>query len=115
MITFTGGPAEGKQLRFVRCPLMLRVVVNNRTGEVDALNEVADVPKNEESIVVYRCDRFEGTCHVSCRPRSQSYWSSIAHYTLLPKQPAEMLIRFRLDWERWCDENKEALMKGVEW
>jgi hypothetical protein len=52
VIRIVDGPAAGKQLTLWRAPLYLRVVIAPN-GRVDALDQLADEPRDYERVFVY--------------------------------------------------------------
>lgn len=50
------GPAAGARLPLHRCPVYLRVVIDRRTGKIDALDQLDDTPRAGEAVHVYQGD-----------------------------------------------------------
>lgn len=51
------GPAAGTHLALRRAPVFLRIVIDRRSGKVDALDELDDTPREGEGLHVYQGDR----------------------------------------------------------
>ena len=56
-VRFLDGPAAGRSLGLRRVPLFLRVTIDRRSGRVDALDQLDDVPMPGEAVHVYQGDR----------------------------------------------------------
>lgn len=102
MITFEDGPAAGVVLDLVRAPVYLRVVVDRRTGEVDALDQVGESPRMGEDVHVYRRVGQAERYHLKCSKPAKSGYRSKAHYQLHDEQPADQVARDRKSWEEWA-------------
>lgn len=115
MTKFLDGPASGVILTLQRVQIMLRVVRDKLTGEWDALNDPADMPKETEEIFVYRM--VPGThvrMHICRSPRRLSGWVEGGEYRLWPEQPGPEHTRTIEAWRAWCDANKPSLMDGFK-
>lgn len=55
-ILLVDGPAAGARLPLRRCPAYLRVVIDRRTGKIDALDQLDDTPRAGEAVYVYQGD-----------------------------------------------------------
>ena len=112
MIRFLDGPAAHvTHLNLRRAPVMLRVVVN-AAGEWDALDQLDDVARPDETIHVYR---MEGRPDVMFLDgvkggRRCGWRETYAEYRYLPEQPAD--VRTNEAWVAWCEANKERLLAG---
>lgn len=102
MITFEDGPAAGAVLDLRRAPVFLRVVIDRATNEVDALDQLDDLPALGEDVHVYRRIGKAETYHIKCARRSESGFRSRAKYQLHDEQPADHVGRSRKSWEDWA-------------
>lgn len=57
MIRLLDGPAAGSELSLRRAPYFLRVVIDRRSGKVDALDMLDDTPLPGEAVHVYQGQR----------------------------------------------------------
>lgn len=111
MITFADGPVQGKTLILRRAPQLLRVVVDS-SGSVDALDQLDDAPKPDESITVYRLDQAS-LCryHVMTRgygkDGARNGWYMSAVYRLASDQPDDVTVRNRAAWQEWALAHSE--------
>lgn len=114
MITFLDGPADGVKLRGLRTPIMLRVV-RGADGAWDMLNDVGDVARDDEAILVYRLEGVPSRMHVlkTVNGRRKGEWIVEAFYRMLPDQPGDAHTRRNEDWVAWCEANRAELLKGV--
>ena len=101
MITFEDGPAAGAVLDLRRAPVFLRVVIDRKTNEVDALDLVNDLPTLGEDVHVYRRIGKAEAYHLKCSPPAASGMRSRAKYQLYDEQPADHVGRSRRSWEEW--------------
>lgn len=115
MVRFLDGPADGQALDLRRAPVVLRVVRDRRTGAWDALDQLTDQPKPTEEIFVYRLAEEPTYMHLKCARRSQSGFRCMANYRHWPQQPADDQLRTDSAFNRWCLDNRAALMEGVTW
>jgi len=105
MITFFEGPAAGRTLALRRAPLWLRVVVDEETGAVDALDQPGDLMRDAETAYVYTrlappssgfvCKRGKGG---GCRHVLQ------ADYRYHPDQPDQAVLQDNEAWARWATQ-----------
>ena len=72
MIQFLDGPAAGHPMRLRRAPIFLRVVVDEKTGEVDALDQINDSPRPGEAMHAYRITEKPSHYHLVIRAPRQS-------------------------------------------
>jgi len=106
MITFKDGPAAGVSLQLRRAPLFLRVVIDKKTGEVDALDQINDRPRLGEEIHAYRRVTNATKYHLrACIDGSG--WYSSASYRHHDEQPADHVGRDRGSWQHWTQEQWE--------
>ena len=105
MTEFLDGPAVGVTLSLQRAPALMRVVQNS-TGEWDALDLLEDTPALDETVMVYQrvgnpargfiCGSFSG--------RRGSERFTIARYKLHPMQPPREVVRNNAAWQAWAKE-----------
>lgn len=110
MTRFLDGPAEGTTLMLRRAPFLLRAV-RDADGAWDALDQLEDQPKPDETIVVYRMVSGPSRMHVN-RGRHGCAWYEGGDYRVLEPQPADDVIRERDAWQRWAQA--EAPKHGFE-
>jgi len=107
MITFEDGPAAGVVLELRRAPPFLRVVIDRKTGEVDALDQLDDRPRPGEEIHVYRRAGRARRYHVKACRRSESGYVLQARYRQHEEQPADHVGRDCKSWQNWAGEQWE--------
>lgn len=113
MVKFIDGPANGQTLMLDRVPFLLRVT--QAKGKFDALNHLDDQARPDETLSLYLRTAYQGTCHISRRPRSLSGWTAIAEYTYAPVQPSQETMRDNQQWNQWCDtEGLKLVPKGMK-
>lgn len=102
MIEFTDGPAAGTHLCLRRTPLLLRVVIDQASGQVDALDQLDDVPRLGESIHVYvrQGEAFRGFIDSDKGGYSGPFIA--ANYSYFPWQPADEVARDNPRWQKWA-------------
>jgi hypothetical protein len=101
MVRFENGPAAGAVLELRRAPLYLRVTTTP-DGTVDALDQLSDVPRPEETLMAYRrtgglTTGFLDYTDAQGRRRGRPFVS--ATYAVVPEQPGQDVMR---DRELWC-------------
>jgi hypothetical protein len=104
MIQFLDGPAKGQFLNLERLPHFLRVV-RSVDGAWDALDQLDDDPKPDESIYAYVMVGEPGVMHVDFRDKRgkrQGRWSKTATYRLFEPQPSDGVMRETEFWRAWC-------------
>lgn len=107
MTTFQDGPARPAVLSLRRSPLFLRVVHGPRGW--DALDQLDDEPRPNETVHVYRrvCKpRGHVTTHERGRGR-RCY--PLVEYTLHPNQPSAEVVRDTEKWQEWCVGEQQSL------
>lgn len=112
MIRFLDGPAEGAVLELRRAPVFLRVVIDRKTGETDALDQLDDQPRPTEAIRVYRRQgepqgmfvRYSGR-----RDGCRSAYLISATYAVFAWQPADEVARDNQRWRKWAETAAKAL------
>lgn len=88
MITFLDGPAANQTLMLKRIPKLLRVVLE-KTGGIDALDQLEDVPNDDETIVVYRrrddlpISKYHLLCGRKAKTATGWYWNASYSVELL--------------------------------
>lgn len=111
MTRFKDGPAQDTVLQLARAPLFLRVT-QNAAGKFDALDQLDDHPRANESVTVYRKVSDDGTVHVDFRDergRRRGAWYACATYALATMQPDDATARDTTLWRQWClDHQRQA-------
>lgn len=97
MSRFLDGPAEGQSLLLRRAPKLLRVVRSD-AGDLDALDQLADTPKVDETITVYERVTAPSTVHIKMR----CGWYQIAEYRQTSRQPDDATARSTAAWRAWA-------------
>lgn len=106
MIRFLDGPAAGLVLELKRAPPLLRVV-RDPAGAFDALDQLDDAPRPDESVTVYRRVGRPGSVHVDyCRPR-RGVWYLTAAYEVCPDQPGDADARDTTRWREWARRQQQ--------
>ena len=102
-VNFRDGPASGTILQLQRTPVLLRAV-QDENGEWDALDQLDDVAKPTEKIVVYALLRQPTRAFVDgMRGGKRCGWqTSIAEYNVAPMQPDDATMRDNAKWREWC-------------
>lgn len=118
LVRFGDGPAGNHALQLARAPIFLRVVLNP-AGEIDALDQLDDVPATDEAIHVYRRVGGAGSVHIDSRDSrtgrriGRTYAS--AEYRLHGNQPADAVLRQTKEWRSWCaEEVRRATAEGED-
>jgi len=103
---FLDGPAMNVSLNLARAPVFLRVVQDQKTQKWDALDQIADQPKDDEAISMYvldgdvsygiACSRDKNGSH--CR----RFW--MAEYRYYSQQPTQEELRDYDFWAEWTQE-----------
>lgn len=111
MTRFDDGPAKGTTLRLMRAPYFLRVCVgpvlddtDNRPN-IDALDQVVDVPRPHEQLFAYQLTGPAGWMHVKASG-GRGGFSTMATYRLVEQQPTDDEMRNQKNWERWCEAHR---------
>jgi hypothetical protein len=84
-----------------RAPYFLRVTLDEKTFEFDALDLLEDQPRPRESLHCYVLASDPMRCFV--RPGGLRV---IATYRLNPVQPSDVEMRTTEAWRKWTLENK---------
>lgn len=110
-VSFTGGPADGRELALQRAPMFLRVVVDTReplkrgglppAKAIDALDLLDDEPREHEAVHVYEVVWANQPVHFCARGSgARSGWHVSAAYKHRPDVDGEQL-RDREAWRAW--------------
>lgn len=114
MVTFDDGPAAGARLSLQRSPLLLRIVQNAK-DQIDALDQLDDVPESDERIAVYLLVRNDGNAFIDGRdPKTGKRFGrreAMASYELYDPQPTDEQARDPKKWHDWCATQVEAVAK----
>ncbi len=104
MTEFLDGPAAGVTLALERQPIYLRVVLNRRTREWDALDQISDTPKANESLYAYRREWIGLPVHIqfSGKRGRRCGWFRPAKYRFVAEQPSEEVMRDAARWQQWA-------------
>ncbi len=97
MTTFEDGPAAGEYLSLKRAPLYLRVTDNGSVW--DALDQVGDTPRPNETLHCYRLKEPAGNCHV--HRQGGGGWFKVATYVYVSPQPSDAKMRTTGAWRNW--------------
>lgn len=110
MIKFLDGPHGGQSLILTRAPFFLRVVAD-QAGKIDALDQLEDTPKPEETITVYRIEGNAGIAHFDrvVNGRRQGIWSAFADYRYHREQPPDQTLRETDLWQQWATREARKL------
>lgn len=102
MTRFIDGPAQGKVLMLRRAPVYLRVVRDDSSGEIDALDQLDDTPKDYESLFAYQLVERPGMAFIDgpkCRGRY-----AVAEYTMVLSPPSDAEMRDTTAWGVWTNK-----------
>lgn len=114
MTRFKGGPAEGHVLTLQRSPYYLRVVRVHGSTKVDALDQLDDTPRHDETVWVYRLIARHGTAFIDKRDaqgRRTGHRAEMATYELLDPQPQGQHLRDIEAWQAWTNGPGRKLAK----
>lgn len=109
MVKFLNGPAAGQVLMLKRAPDLLRVTCARyqdaqKAPKFDALDQLGDEPRPEETLYAYR--RTEAACTVHVRlggkAKHASGFYAHANYELCTMQPTDEQMRDTEQWRTWC-------------
>ncbi|PQO39362.1 hypothetical protein C5Y96_05770 [Blastopirellula marina] len=112
MIEFIEGPAAGTHLCLRRTPLLLRVVIDRASGQVDALDQLEDVPRLGESIHVYRREGEPLRGMIDSGKGGYTGPFVAATYLYFPWQPADEVARDNQRWQKWAITADEVSAKA---
>jgi hypothetical protein len=107
---FENGPAHGVTLMLHRAPYFLRVVYDGNA--YDALDQLEDVAKPEETIYVYRITELPGWCHIKATKGGGTY--SFGNYEFISPQPDDELVRDNEAWRKWVSEQTEDAKRWAD-
>lgn len=113
MTKFEDGPAAGKVLQLRRAPLFLRVVQDSR-GEFDGLDQPGDVPRPDETVMVYVKASSDGIIHLDSRNKDgqpNGRWFPLSTYTLFAEQPEDAVVRNNETWAAWALAHAAEMQK----
>lgn len=108
MTHFLDGPAQGKTLMLKRTPKYLRVVVDAK-GDIDALDQLEDVPRPEESVFAYRLHEHKGAVHLNTGRGPGGGFYQACDFKLIPNQPADAVLRSTKAWQQWTVETEARI------
>jgi hypothetical protein len=106
MITFQNGFADGKMLRLQRTPYFLRVVMAE-DGSIDALDQLGDEPRDNETVAAYRRISDTDAEYVTKTFDGEviNDLVLVAHYLIVEDQPDEETLRDTSKWRAWTTLN----------
>lgn len=120
MITLIHSPTEKQTLMLRRAPYFLRVV-RDKLGKVDALDQLRDEPRDDETIRVYVRDpgAMQRGVHLNTGGKKGGGWFAVATYRVSPLQPSDDIMRRNGLWAEWATKlGLEALSSypiPLEW
>ena len=106
MTNFLDGPAAGVVLALSRAPRYLRVVHNpvesHRDGW-DALDQLSDCPKSNETVYAYRMVGDYGSVHLDYTEKGKRKGKTLttAEYEFIAEQPSQNILRDTTQWQTW--------------
>lgn len=98
MTKFLDGPAAGVTLMLKRAPHYLRVV-QAPDGKFDALDQLTDLPRSDERIVVYEMVGEPSWMHIRSRRGGGIFRGG--EYRVVDPQPDDSEIRLTTRWREW--------------
>lgn len=101
MTRFLDGPAAGKFLPLRRAPVFLRVVTDGKKW--DALDQLDDVPEDNERIFVYLISGPIGRSIVCARGGRGGIYMA-ASYRFFEQQPGDDILRDNEKWREWTEQ-----------
>lgn len=108
MTRFVDGPAAGATLWLHRAPLFLRAVRERGSNDWDALDQVDDVPKTTEDIVVYQLHGEPTWVHLN-RGRQGGGIFRGGQYRVVDPQPPDDQLRDVFHWRAWATQAAQQL------
>jgi hypothetical protein len=113
MTRFLDGPAEGVTLLLKRAPFFLRAV-QAKDGTWDALDQLTDTPRSDETIAVYQVTAEPGWVHICSRGRNGFGGGRYvtAEYRLASDPPSADVARDATSWREWA--NTEGPKRGFQ-
>lgn len=112
MTTFQDGPAHGVILRLRRAPYFLRVTYDG--AKYDALDQLEDVARPEETLHLYRITAKPNWCHIRASKPEASGMFSMANYAYVSPQPDDAILRDNEAWLKWVDVQTDDLKRWSE-
>jgi hypothetical protein len=103
---FLDGPARGTDVNTARAPIFLRAV-QAPDGTWDALDQLTDTPRHEETIHVYRRVTKPFFAHVDGTDKNGrrfGRWMMFADYTHHHPQPPDAVARDTTEWRAWAND-----------
>ena len=102
MTRFQDGPAVGQALMLHRAARFLRVTKSIVSGvdKWDALDQLEDQPKPNETLFAYEIVNKPIMCHVNAGRRTGFY--PMAKYKFVNPQPTDADMRTEEAWDAWC-------------
>lgn len=119
MLSFGRGPANGLTLHLARAPVMLRVVKNRVTGKWDGLDQLGDVPRDDEDVFVYvmKPGSFvSGFIDFSDRKtgrRRGERFVSATYFFFDGEHPGDDVLRDNAAWAEWSMANLPEWAKAA--
>lgn len=96
--------APSTPLLLKRAPHYLRAVLGP-AGELDALDQLDDSPKAEETVVAYEMVGEPTICHInSGRRHGGSGFFRGGRYRVVAEQPTDEQLRSTVAWRAWVSE-----------
>jgi hypothetical protein len=89
-----------------RAPLFLRVVTKGKS--IDALDQLEDTPKPDETIFVYKLIGTMGAIHLN-RSGGRGGFYQMATYRFLSDQPQDAEVRETDAWQAWTRQAAKQL------
>ena len=105
MMKLVDGPAKGTYM-VKRAPQFLRAVFNDKGG-TDVLDQLADMPTEKETVVVYQRRGEVRNVHVSMANRRKSGFYVQAEYVWMPNVEPGPPTR-TADWELWLEGDDDV-------
>lgn len=108
-------PEFGPPLLLARTPKYLRFV-RSLAKTWDALDQLDDEPKDEETIIVGVLDGYTSLHIDRVDPKTRrrvGEWVKMLTYKLPPAQPPEDVVRDTAKWRAWCEEQIAKVTKEM--
>ena len=107
MLSLKDGPCQGTYM-CKRAPMFLRAVIDDK-GKGDCLDQLEDMPAENEKVYVYMREGEAGTVHLNYGG-GRGGWYALAEYKFLPKVDGEVL-RDNQAWQTWATRAAEEELK----
>jgi hypothetical protein len=104
MTRFLDGVAANTILSLERSPEFLRVV-RTPDGKIDALDQLGDLPEEQEALFAYELASRDGNVHISYRDphgRRCGRWEAMATYRACTNPPDDATMRDNRSWAKWA-------------